>query len=241
MQDPQRSIFSIEPPADNALRQIYHPTHLVQAFSQNHVCVAMELFTIVNYSFPGIRFILELATFLIVFIGFPTAPIVFMWIIDKILETAVDIPLPHVIAVRVCVALHTPLLLLVLWGAIPYYSVRDELHPNIRGVIFCLFCLFSEALTIFSIWTACVVGDWSFTLYLGSYFELATYCRALVAFFGAFWSLGWAIFLILTGCALEFGMPEEIRRMILEMRMLLAVTKILPFPDKDTGEVHCNS
>lgn len=84
--------------------------------------------------------------------------------------------------------------------------------------------------------TACIVLDWSFVLHVGKYFELAAYYRALVVFLGTVWSPGWAVFFVLFGCALEFGMPGEIRRMILHMRMLLVVSRILSLPDKNSGD-----
>lgn len=122
------------------MRHFRHTKHFEQLSEIVPILVATKLVTILDYSFRAVLLVLELATPLTAFVGFPTVPIVFTWIIDKkVRETAVDIPLPYVNIVRKCVALYTPFLLLVLWVALPYYSVRNELYPTMRGVIFCLF------------------------------------------------------------------------------------------------------
>lgn len=126
----------------------------------------MKVTKTIKLSLYGMLFLFEIATLVIVFVGFPAAPIAFIWVIQKMVTKTVDKgSLPHLTVVKVCLGLHTPFLLIVLWGLLPYYSIQRELRLLVRGVIFTLFCFIMEGFTIYSIFTAYIVWDWSFNLY----------------------------------------------------------------------------
>ncbi|KAJ0134583.1 Uncharacterized protein HZ326_21884 [Fusarium oxysporum f. sp. albedinis] len=163
----------------------------------------MKVTKTIELSLYGMLFLFEIATLVIVFVGFPAAPIAFIWVIQKMVTKTVD------------------------KGSLPHLTVVK------RGDFYSLLLYYGGFHYLFY-FTAYIVWDWSFNLYGLGYLNLSAYCRALVIFLPITWSLAWAAFLTLVGCALELGMPAIIQEMAFEMRMLLARCKVVSLPNKES-------
>jgi hypothetical protein len=121
-----------------------------------------------------------------------------------------------------CLILHALFFIIVLWGILPYYSMRAHILPTLRTFISCSCGLLTEALTIIAIYVGSVSWGWSVLFEADGHVHLARNCRAITIFLGVLWVLGWCGFLIFLSVAINFGIPSWIRQMLIDMRKLIA-------------------
>ncbi|SPJ72382.1 uncharacterized protein FTOL_02110 [Fusarium torulosum] len=179
---------------------------------------------------------LQIPAMLAIWIGVPSAPVYFTWFIIEQLSPDLPEELKNqALEAVMCLIFHTMFFSIVLWGLLPYYSMRPEMSPSVRGLVSCSFGLLTEALTIFAMHVAFVSWNWSGQFDAGGNTSLASHCRAIAVFLVVLWSLGWGAFLIFLSIAVDFGIPSWIRQMLIDMRKLLAVLRIQPEVSQDSA------
>jgi hypothetical protein len=181
---------------------------------------------------------LQIAVMLAIWIGVPSAPVYFSWFIIEQLSPNLPEELKNQAPEAVmCLIFHTMFFFIVLWGLLPYYSMRPEMSPSVRGLVSCSSGLLTEALTIFAMHVAFISWSWSGQFDAGGNASLASHCRAITVFLVVLWSVGWGAFLIFLSIAIDFGIPSWIQQMLTDMRKLLAVLRIQPEVSEDSASV----
>jgi hypothetical protein len=181
---------------------------------------------------------LQIAVMLAIWAGVPSVPVYFAWFIIE--QLSPNLPEQHTNQAPeavLCLIFHTMFFFIVLWGLLPYYSMRPEMSPSVRGLVSCSFGLLTEALTIFAMHVAFISWNWSVQFDAGGNTSLASHCRAIAVFLVVLWSVGWGAFLIFLSVAIDFGIPSWIGQMLRDMRKLLAILRIQPEADKDGASV----
>lgn len=172
---------------------------------------------------------------LAIWIGVPSAPVYFTWFIVEHLSP--DLPeelKSQALEAVMCLIFHTMFFFIVLWGLLPYYSMRPEISPPVRGLVSCFIGLLAETLTIFAMHVAFISWSWSGQFDAGGNASHASYCRAIAVFLVVLWSVGWGVFLIFMAIAVDFGIPYWFRQMLLDMRKLLTALRIQPEMSQDS-------
>ncbi|KAI8416150.1 hypothetical protein FOFC_02459 [Fusarium oxysporum] len=179
----------------------------------------------------SIALVLEIAALSSIFLGIQGASGYFAWFIGQRLSPSLlDTFLPGSQESLLCFVLNTIFFLVVLWGILPFYSIRKELPFFVSGLVVCSVGLLAVALTIMSIHVAFTAWDWSILLEEDGSMSLAKHCRAMSIFLSALWCMGWIFFILSLSYVLNFGVPDFLQQMLVDTRKLLAAAGIKPLP-----------
>ncbi|KAL5583986.1 hypothetical protein FOVSG1_015337 [Fusarium oxysporum f. sp. vasinfectum] len=191
----------------------------------------MNLIIVAEYTLRSTLFLIEMAVLLGVFLGISGAAGYFTWFIGQRLSPALsDEHLHDSQEALLCFVFHTIFFLVIPWSILPFYSIRKELSPLTRGLIFCSVGLLAEALTIVSIHVAFVTWKWSIQLEEDGSMNLARHCRAMAIYLSVLWCLGWLFFMLSLSYILDFGVPDFVKQMLVDTRKLLAATGVKSLP-----------
>ncbi|KAK7571009.1 hypothetical protein V3481_019096 [Fusarium oxysporum f. sp. vasinfectum] len=104
---------------------------------------------LVEYTLRSIALVLEIAALSSIFLGIQGASGYFAWFIGQRLSPSLlDTFLPGSQEALLCFVLNTIFFLVVLWGILPFYSIRKELPFFVSGLVVCSVGLLAVALTI---------------------------------------------------------------------------------------------
>jgi len=179
---------------------------------------------LLKFTIRGTLFLLQVALMLAVFFGIQIAFVYLTWFIHH--ELSPSLPEEEKSRARevfTSLVLHTLFFIVIPWGLIPYYSIREDMYPSLRALISCSCGLLTETLTVIAIYVGSVSWGWSVLFDASGQVDLARHCRAISIFLGVIWVLGWCSFLVFLSVATELGVPPLIRRMLIDMRKFIAV------------------
>ncbi|KAK2667913.1 hypothetical protein RAB80_017104 [Fusarium oxysporum f. sp. vasinfectum] len=186
---------------------------------------------LVEYTLRTIALVLGIAALSSIFLGIQGASGYFAWFIGQRLSPSLlDTFLPGSQEALLCFVLNTIFFLVVLWGILPFYSIRKELPFFVSGLVVCSVGLLAVALTIMSIHVAFTAWDWSILLEEDGSMSLTKHCRAMSIFLSALWCMGWIFFILSLSYVSNFGVPDFLQQMLVDTRKLLAAAGIKPLP-----------
>ncbi|KAF5675911.1 hypothetical protein FDENT_9628 [Fusarium denticulatum] len=193
---------------------------LTMSFIQNSL-------TIGDYSIRCVLLLFEIAGLLAIFFGIPSSFVYFAWFTQQQLWPAISSSGDSMVESREAfstLVLNAGYSLIVIWGIIPYFSLRESLSHRFRTCTAVIFLLNSAMLTVLDLRLELFMRTWWFQFESIKHVYLAKHCQAIAVFLCVLLGLGLLLLQLLVYYTMVYGtlkVPRVLRQVLEDTKRLL--------------------